>query len=251
MTGRRVTVPQGLPKKPEEELPDATFPYGPCPRCGRHSNFTALDALPLTYSPNSFHVGQDGQHVPDVIDRVAVLKCTGCHNNVAVVEQQCIGGIAWRDSRQNTGGLQEWQGIHWWPAPGMTDNDPDVPEAVRSAIAEGTRSLAVRAPRAAVVMFRGGLAEIVSDRGSAAAQQKNSLYAQLKQMSDEHALDPSLSEWAKEIRVLGNAGAHPNQLQPVEMGDAKALERLMDSLVEYLYRVPAKLARSRAARSTP
>jgi len=29
---------------------DSTFPYGPCPRCGRHSNFTAIDAPPLTFA---------------------------------------------------------------------------------------------------------------------------------------------------------------------------------------------------------
>ncbi len=247
MAGQRVNLdPEKLERKPDEELPDSTSPYGPCPRCGRLSNFTAEDALPLTYDDAVYYVDQAGRQVLDAKDRVAVLPCQGCRAGIAVIEQRCTGGVPWRDGSPRTGGLVEWQGIHWWPAPGMVDNDPDVPEAVRSAIAEGTRSLSVRAPRAAVVMFRGSLAEIVSDRGSEQAKRERSLAKQLEQMGTDRVLEPTLADWAKEVRVLGNAGAHPNELEPVSMASAEDLARLINSIVEYLYRVPARLSRSRA-----
>ena len=246
MAGRKIDLnPDGLKHKPDDEQPDSTFPYGPCPRCGRLSSFTPEDALPLTYDQALSYVDQSGRQVPDVKDRVAVLRCQGCREGVAVIEQRCTGGVPWREGSSRSGGLIQWQGLHWWPAPGMIDNDPDVPEAVRSAIAEGTRSLSVRAPRAAVVMFRGALAEIVSDRGSDQAKGRKALAAQLEQMSSDHVLEPTLAEWAKQVRVLGNAGAHPNELEPVSIADAQDLGALINSVVEYLYRVPARLTRSR------
>lgn len=134
MTGQKIDLnSEGLKRKPDEELPDSTFPYGPCPRCQRLSNFTPEDALPLSYEQAMYYVDQSGQQVQDIKDRVAVLRCHGCREGLVVIEQRCTGGVPWREGSSRTGGLVQWQGIHWWPAPGMIDNDPDVPEAVRSA----------------------------------------------------------------------------------------------------------------------
>ena len=58
-------------------------------------------------------------------------------------------------------------------------------------------------------MFRAALAEVIEDKGSTMARSKNNLYAKLKQMNDDGTLHPSISEWAGEIRILGNAGGTP------------------------------------------
>jgi hypothetical protein len=48
--------------------------------------------------------------------------------------------------------------------------------------------------------------------------------------------------------VLGNAGAHPSTLAPVSMDEAEDLSRLLAALLEYLYVMPARVQRARAAR---
>jgi hypothetical protein len=143
-----------------------------------------------------------------------------------------------------------YEGIHWWPLAGVRDLDPDVPSEVGSAYSEGMRALSVKAARAAVVMFRGMLAHVVADKGSSVAQAKHSLYEKLEQMSQDGSLHPSLVEWAREIRVIGNAAAHPDALDPVSDEEAVDLARLCRQLLNVIYEVPARIARNRAARST-
>ncbi len=141
------------------------------------------------------------QAEPTHDERLTVLQCQGCHQNVVVIEEQYVGGRRTRDGGTRSG-LQEWRGIHWWPTPGMRAGNHDVPVAVNEAVAEATRCLAVQAPRAAAVMFRGALGQIVVDRGSAEAQKKPNLAGQLKQMADEHSLDETLADWASHVRTL-------------------------------------------------
>jgi hypothetical protein len=169
-------------------------------------------------------------------ERVTVLQCMGCRDATIVVEKVISVGA--------------WTGVHWWPVPGAGTLDPAVPDAVASAYDEGSRCLAVQADRGAVVMFRGALAEIVTNKGSAAAQAKGTLFNQLDQMAQDGTLHPSLIEWAKEIRVLGNAGAHPNTLAPVSHDDATDLSQLTRRMIEMLYELPARIDRSRQTRGT-
>jgi hypothetical protein len=201
--------------------------------------------VPVTFN-TSVLVGGGGRVQRDHDEQLAVLECHGCKQNVVVIEEKHVGGIAVR-AGGNSGTVQ-WRGVHWWPSPGMRPSDPDIPGPVADAVAEGTRCLAVRAHRAAVVMFRDALAEIVTDRGSAAAQTRHALAGQLKQMASEGALDSTLADWADHIRVIGNAGAHPNTLAPVSVDEAEELARLLAALLDYLYVMPARVQRARTAR---
>lgn len=235
-----------LPPKPDSSLPDSTDPHGPCPRCGRLSNFTLVGQAPVTYDDSTYAVLPDGQPERQYDEQMTILECQGCRQNVVVIEEQYVGGV--RKRLGGNSGVMQWRGIHWWPTPGMRPADPDIPPAVADAVAEGTRCLAVKAPRAAAVMFRAALAQIVSDRGSTSAQSKHTLAGQLEQMASEGDLDRTLADWADHIRLVGNAGAHPNELDPVSIEEADELGRLITSLVEYLYIMPARVQRARSAR---
>jgi len=131
----------------------------------------------------------------------------------------------------------------------MRPQDPDIPADVAEGIAEATRCLAVRSPRAAAVMFRGALGQVVTSRGSEVAKGKANLAGQLAQMAADRDLDPTLADWAAHIRVLGNAAAHPNELEPVSLTEAQDLARLTNALVDYLYVHPARVRKAREGRS--
>jgi len=176
-----------------------------------------------------------------------MLKCRGCHQNTAVVEQRWIGNEL-ALTGMGHGGTVNFRGVFWYPAASVASLDKAIPEPIREAFAEGAKCLAVRAPRAAAVMFRRSLEAVVRDRGSAAAVAvmegpRGSLYAALKVMADEHTLDATLASWAKEIRLVGNAGGHFDPLDDVTMDEATEISKLVRNVFTFLYEAPAKLKR--------
>jgi hypothetical protein len=246
MASERINL-QRLPEKSGDLPPDSTHPYGPCSRCGRQSNFTIIGSAPLTYDNGLFIEGRDGRRERVWDEQISILQCQGCSQNMVVVEDQYVGGRRKRDGSTG-GGAVQWVGTFWWPPPGITQSAAEIPVPVVEAISEGTRCLLVRSPRAAVVMFRGALGQIVTDLGSEEAKGKRTLAGQLKQMAVDGKLDKNLAEWADTVRLLGNAGAHPNELEQVSQNEADELARLISSIVEYLFVVPARVKRAREGR---
>lgn len=216
-----------------DTLPDSFDPTGPCPHCGRTSNYSY---------EGSFHLAIQGIQPEVGINQASLLRCMGCKKGVMVVEE--LTSLA---------PSTKWKGIYWWPTPGALDLDPAIPEPIGHAYSEGMRCLSVQCPSAAAVMFRRGLEAIVTDRGSKEAQQAltKSLSRALTQMATDHTLEPSIVEWAKEIRLVGNVGAHFDPLSRVEIQDAEDLGRLVRQILTYLYELPARVSRSRMRRSTP
>lgn len=206
-----------------EETPTSMAPDGTCPRCGRHAHFTRV-------ADHALQLDDSG----DAREQVVILRCAACDTSIVSIE-----------CHSKDGG---WQGQHWWPMPGLGALSNNVPEPIASAYDEGIRAIGVNAPRAAAVMFRAALAEVIEDKGSTMARSKNNLYAKLKQMNDDGTLHPSISEWAGEIRILGNAGGHPESKYPVTDEESRELAQLTRQLLEVIYEVPARIARARSAR---
>jgi hypothetical protein len=246
-------MPSSLPSASNPDTPpDSWDPAGICPRCGRASNFRSLGSVPVTFDLTIGAAGRDGSWGPLVLEQVSALQCYGCRQAVVVVEEEeWVGGHPARQ-RVGGGGAVTFRGIHWWPAPGAVNLDESIPDAVAECFSEGVRCLSAHAPRAAAVMFRRTLEAVVRTSGSTAAvttlDHKN-LAAALGVMAAEQTLDPSLAQWAKELRLVGNAGGHLDPLDNVEMSEAEEMSLLARGLFTYLYEMPAKLARSRAAAS--
>jgi hypothetical protein len=211
-----------------DTLPTSEDPTGPCPRCGRVSNFVEEASWVIGTEDNS-----------PSWQRAITLRCMGCQASTVVITE----------SLEGSGG--PWNAVSWWPIPGAGQLDAAVNVAVASSYDEGMRCLTVGAPRAAVVMFRGALAEIVDDLGSVLAKSKGTLFQQLDEMATEGTLHPSLVEWAKEIRVLGNVGAHPSSLGNVTEDEAADLGKLLRQMITVLYETPARIDRARTSRGSP
>lgn len=208
-----------------DTLPTPGDPCGPCPRCGLVANFDVTSQGVLSTVP-------DPQWGARPQDHIATLACHGCKDSTIVITDHLS------------------QGIHWYPAPGAGQLDPDVNAGVASAYDEGMRCLGIGANRAAAVMFRSSLSLYVRHKGSPAAQSERHLKTALKHMKDDGALHASLWDWADHLNQLGNEGAHPEDYDDVTAEEAKALAAFLRHLIKHEYEMPAELVRARANGST-
>lgn len=206
-----------MPANPDS-LPTPSDPTGPCPWCGRVSNFTHVPNGVLAWS-RTLDMGSYPTHSLDT------LVCSGCKRGVAVVTDQ-LG-----------------HGILWYPAPGAGVLDRAVNKDVASAFDEGMRCLGIGANRAAAVMFRSALHLFVKDKGSEAAKNERHLKTALKHMKDDGDLHKSLWDWADHLNQLGNEGAHPEDYDDVTAAEAEGLGKFVRHLIRHEYEMPAQLLR--------
>lgn len=223
--------------EPNEGLPDSYRPAGICPRCGKQSSFEVVGSLPVTFG-DSCMVGPVGITEKESLDRVSSLICRHCNQGTIVVEEQWVGDTPVREQR--TGGVVTYRGVHWWPLP-QSSVSPDVPAQVGQALAEATMALAANCPRASAVMARRTLEAITVEQG----ETTGTLAERLGNLADRSVLHPTLAEWAKEIRLIGNVGAHFDPIDTVTRDDAQKLLSFVQELLRHLYELPAELNRKR------
>lgn len=207
-----------------DTLPTPMDPTGPCPWCGRISNFElgrGMDQLATRPAPS----GGGFDVIPT--HKVATLRCSGCKRATVVI----------------TNNLGE--GLHWYPAPGMGILDKQVHPGVASAYDEGMRCLSIGANRAAAVMFRSALSLFVKDTGNEDAKRERHLKSALKHMKADHSLHPSLADWADHLNQLGNEGAHPEDYDDITAAEAAELGQFVRHLIRHEYEMPAQLLRAR------
>lgn len=202
-----------------DTLPTPRDATGPCPWCGRTSNFDVeerdrvLETRPL----------RGGGVVAS--RRLSLLRCHGCRRATAVV----------------TNNLGE--GLHWYPAPGMGILDRQVDEKVASAYDEGMKCLSIGANRAASVMFRSALHLFVKDKGNEQAKNERFLKPALKHMKDAGDLHKSMWDYADHLNQIGNEGAHPEDYDEVTAEEAEGLGKFVRHLIKHEYEMPAQLLR--------
>ncbi len=205
-----------------DSLPTPGDATGPCPWCGRISNFEVEKSnMWLASEP----VG-GGFHGHVATHQLGLLRCAGCKRATVVVTN-------------NVG-----EGVHWYPPPGMGVLDRQVNRAVASAYDEGMRCLSIGANRAAAVMFRSALHLFVKDKGDAKAQGERFLKPALRRMKESGDLHKSLWDWADHLNQLGNEGAHPEDYDEVTGKEADALGGFVRHLIAHEYELPARLLRS-------
>lgn len=202
-----------------DTLPTPRDTTGPCPWCGRISNFEHKPHGPLAGRASAGH-GWLATH------SLSTLVCSGCKKGTLVVTDQ-MG-----------------EGIHWYPAPGMGILDKQVDSGVASTYDEGMRCLSIGANRAASVMFRSVLHLFVKDKGNAKAQAERFLKPALKHMKESGDLHRSLWDWADHLNQLGNEGAHPEDYDEVTAAEAEALGGFVRHLIRHEYEMPAQLLRA-------
>lgn len=150
---------------------------------------------------------------------------------------------------------EDW-GHGWDGEPGVlwpkqqSPLSPHVPEALRREHAEARRCFSAKAYTAAAVMVRRTLEGVCVDQGitSDNLSRPKPLFKMLEQMKNEGKIDGRLFEWAQELRVLGNQGAHYTGTS-VSREDAADGLALAEALLDFLYVLTAQFAAFKARRT--
>lgn len=222
---------------PHDGPPDSTHLSGLCPRCHRLTSFDVLGSIPLTFDGGYAHQ-HDGRQVPTHYEQVTALLCRHCRQGVSVVEEELHDGKSRLEGGRT--GVISWRGVHWWPLPGAVTH-PAVPPAIASAFGEALLTHSANCPRACAVMARRTLEAITDDKGETAG----TLAKRLDALAQAGLLHPTLTDWAKEIRLIGNAGAHFDPIADVSREDAAQLVKFTGELLRFLYILPSELATRR------
>ena len=77
---------------------------------------------------------------------------------------------------------------------------------------------------------------------------KDKLWEQIDELYDQEIITKGIKDWAHEIRLTANIGAHPDKdgLEDVTKEDAKELIDFMEEYLNYVYIMPSKLEAKRA-----
>lgn len=125
--------------------------------------------------------------------------------------------------------------------------DPAVPEKVASDFVEAHKCFDVGALRACTTMCRRAVQAVALDQGG----QGDTLFKQVEDLAGRHVITPALAEWAHQARAIGVAGAHADVPSDVNEEDAAAALKFTESLIEYVYVMPATIAARRGQASAP
>ncbi|WP_406443057.1 DUF4145 domain-containing protein [Streptomyces sp. NBC_01613] len=116
-----------------------------------------------------------------------------------------------------------------WPAPPRALAET-VPEVLRREHFEARTCFKSKAYTATVVMVRRTLEGVCAQHGI----NKKPLHKAFEEMKAVGLIEGRLLEWAQELRVLGNEGAHFTG-KPVTRQDASDAVALAEALLDYLY----------------
>ena len=119
-----------------------------------------------------------------------------------------------------------------------------IPRQVADDYVDAIKCFDVGTWKASVVMCRRALQESVIEKGA----KKDKLWEQIDELYNQQIITKSIKDWAHEIRLTGNIGAHPDKdgLEDVTKEDAKELIDFMEEYLNYVYIMPSKLEAKRA-----
>jgi len=90
-------------------------------------------------------------------------------------------------------------------------------------------------------MSRRTLEAITVEKG----EDSGTLAKRIENLKIKGILDKNLADWATEIRLIGNAGAHFDPINEVAKEDANQIIMFIDELIKYVYIMPAEIAKRR------
>jgi hypothetical protein len=161
-------------------------------------------------------------------DGVKIGTCAQCSKPIYIVESAARGLLDYYPKR-------------------IPRADAAVPEKIASDFVEACKCLDVGAFRACATMCRRAVQTVALDQGG----KGETLFKQVEDLAERHVITPALAEWAHQARAIGVAGAHADVPSDVNEEDAAAALKFTESLIEYVYVIPATIAARRGQTSAP
>lgn len=194
-------------EKKEEELKEMNF----CPTC----NSVVETVIVYSYtSENTVNEDLCGYYT-----EVLLSKCLKCLNPFLKEKKfQIVEGDGYLNSE-----------LQFFP---KTENEAikNCPQIVFNPYTEALKCYRAHAYDACVIMCRKGIEAICIDKGEI----KGNLATKLKNLNSNGILENTLYNWANELRLIGNDGAHSHG-QIVNQQDAKEAIDFFNALITFLY----------------
>lgn len=200
---------------------------GICPHCDTKAHLEMVH--------NDFHLARNGDQYNYII-----FRCKPCTRlsvrvfrsieNPYSPDRQLLTPDEW---------IAEFPAKETMPGEAFTESAPD---DVMTDYTEGLICLANNADRAAVAMFRRAIQNAMINLG---ANTKKDLIDQIKEVE---SLTNDIKDWAQNIRIFGNWGAHPQKDKLKEVDHELALEvkDFVDQFINYVYVMPNRVATARS-----
>lgn len=128
-----------------------------------------------------------------------------------------------------------------WPVPQEPEAPADLPKTVERAFMQAEKNrMMPDCEEAAATMYRRALDLALKE---AFPDEKGSLDGKLKKLVLQQKLPASLGEWAHEVRLIGNDGAH--DIDGVSKDDLLDARAFIDTVLKYIFTLPAQIASRR------
>lgn len=195
-----------------------------CPKCN-----TRTVAEPVTR-----YIDDDREFTkePPWDDLYVVVRCKVCDEYMLIAHPKEERAFEFRKKNKRL-----------WPDSGR-EMSSKIPEALRLEHKEARVCFGNAAYTATVVMVRRTLEGVCSDHGIT----QKPLIRALQKMQSDGLIEGRLLQWAEELRVLGNEGAHFTGRR-VAREDARDALALAEALLDYLYVFSAQFIAFKERRS--
>jgi DNA-directed RNA polymerase subunit RPC12/RpoP len=136
-----------------------------------------------------------------------------------------------------------------FPLEGPPIIDKSIPPQVAIDYKEALLCFSIKAPKATVAMCRRALQSSVINEGAGG----DKLVEQIDDLHKQGKITEKLKEWAHEIRLTGNLGAHPDKdgLVDVTMEDAEQILKFAEAYFNYVYVMPKQVEDFRKKKKSP
>lgn len=147
--------------------------------------------------------------------------------------------------------IQTWNGTKFVTTDQYPKRTPklhqSIPKEVGDDYVEAATCFDAKANKASAAMCRRALQTSVLEKGVT----KGRLVDQIDELYKSQIITKDIKEWAHEIRLTGNLGAHPDEdgLADITQKDAEELLKFIEEYLNYVYIMPFKVAEKRARKN--
>jgi hypothetical protein len=198
--------------------------------------------------------------VPQVLQQLEIARCPHCQ-----IDRPNLTRVHAFDTTNNARSLRRWWGIYFcsrcggvvaaasannegeaieiFPSP--TKVDDELPTKAKGYLEQAVASM--HAPAGAVMLA----ASAVDAMLKAKSLTSGSLYSRIDEAAESHLITAEMAAWAHEIRLDANDQRHADV--NADLPTAEDARRCLDfaiALGQFLFVLPARVARGRAAAST-